>query len=221
MRFLLLISLLCASEAFYLNYKPQTRANVLVKALERTKLAMSAESLAGIDEIITKGKVALVDRSAELLDKIQDAQKVIGDSDFVSSLPPLPNLPPLPPLPPLPSISPSFTTVYDAFCQTALGGAHPPAVLFFLVPLISLTVSTSFTPIDYPTALPYGPKNVYSPSLASKFYSERPFLVLHRIVQLAFNGFPLGASLFVDKYITKKVRRSEVYIYYTYTLIIS
>ncbi|GMH51531.1 hypothetical protein TrRE_jg722, partial [Triparma retinervis] len=46
---------------------------------------------------------------------------------------------------------------------------------------------------------------VYNPPLAAKFYGKRPLLILHRLVQLAFSGFPLGASLFVDKYITKKL----------------
>ena len=113
------------------------------------------------------------------------------------------NLPQI--LPKSPLSSTPLSTLYDAFCDTALAGAHPPALVFLLVPLLSLTIATAFTPIEYPTSLPYGDAMVYNPPLAAKFYGKRPLLILHRLVQLAFSGFPLGASLFVDKYITKKL----------------
>ncbi|GMI17050.1 hypothetical protein TrLO_g9625 [Triparma laevis f. longispina] len=91
----------------------------------------------------------------------------------------------------------------------ALYGHHLPVIpVIALMAMTSTAYSIAF-PIDYPTGQPYGPASIYSPPHAASYYSSKPFLVLRRCLQLAFSGSPLGFSLLVDKYITKKDEDGE------------
>ena len=95
--------------------------------------------------------------------------------------------------------------VWQALEDTALAGHHLPPAAALASVLLALVVSAVATPISYPLDDPYGPAEKYSPELAAQYYAKRPGIVLQRCLQLAFSGTPLGVSLLIDKYITKKV----------------
>ena len=116
----------------------------------------------------------------------------------------LPSLPVLPSIPALPFSLPPFAELWGAFEDQALAGNHLDPRLAAAVTLFSFVVSAVANPINYPLEAPYGPAEKYSPTLAAEFYSKRPGIVLQRCLQLAFSGTPLGISLLIDRYITKK-----------------
>ena len=124
---------------------------------------------------------------------------------------------------------PTLPQFYQYVEDQALYGHHlPVAPVVAAVVLTTVVYSVAF-PIDYPEEgelnkiwsgtiynktlththdiafpAPYGYPEVYSPQKALEYYSKKPLLVARRCLQLAFSGAPLGLSLLIDKYITKK-----------------